>query len=125
MISVISISDKYFSSKTKSTNINIDNYSVSDLPKSQYIYIEGDAGFGMSMSINSGEVYADKCLGVLQNGELSYNNQYNLTDAKVLQYTQEEASKWDVYAHILTSKSYYNITNLFVREVSSFSGGTL
>jgi hypothetical protein len=114
-----------FNKKPISTNFSLNDYKVQGLKHIQHFFIECDEGFTFDFELDTGEVYAIKENGIVDNGKLYFSRQIDIRDFFIEEYKTGTTDEYKAFVQIVNdTNDPAQIESICIKQLLSFGGVT-
>lgn len=111
-----------FNKKPISANFNVDDYTITNLDHIHHFFIECDEGFAFDFELESGEVYAIKENGIINDGKL-FSRTTEVRDFLIEEYRTGELDQYYAFAKVVNDDGEpIDIESIFIKELLSLGG---
>jgi hypothetical protein len=112
-----------FNKKPISANFPIDDYKVTNLKHIHHFFIECDAGFSFDFELDTGDVYAIKENGIIDDSKLYFSRSVDVYDFYVEEYKTGEPDTYYAFAKVINDNDDpIDIESIYIKELVSLGG---
>jgi hypothetical protein len=112
-----------YNKKPITANFPLSNYTVTNLKRIHHFFLEVDAGFAFNFDLDSGDAYAIREDGVINNGKLYAANNVDIKDFYVEECTPGDKVTYNAQVIVLNDDNTpINVDSIIIKQLDSIGG---